>query len=50
MGTLDRCPICKSDFKTCPHSIRQVDAYKADDKIRKLIRQEVAKYLRKDKL
>ena len=43
MSLFDRCPICKSAFKHCPHSVKQVQDRAATDRIRKIVQQELAK-------
>lgn len=36
------CPICKKDFDTCPHSLRQVEEHVANKKLIQLIDKRIA--------
>jgi hypothetical protein len=45
-GNHDRCPICKKNPKTCPHSLNDMDIRLWEDRIRKIVREELAKLAR----
>lgn len=37
------CPVCKKDPKTCPHSLTQMDERVWENRIREIVRDELAR-------
>lgn len=42
----DPCPMCKGDFKSCPHSVVQVDEYRRKNAVAKETRKNVLRILK----
>jgi hypothetical protein len=39
----DRCPICRKDPKTCPHSLGQMAERLWEDWVRRIVREEMSR-------
>ncbi len=47
----DTCPICKREFKSdaCPHSITDVLRWESEQRLRKMMREEIEKHERRNR-
>lgn len=46
MSAYDRCPICKDDFRFCPHTVTGVETYLQKRDTDKATRKQVVKILK----